>query len=359
MIVADRWEHGSEFHWPLGGSAEVDLGRRPWDDNGVLLGSGRDALRLVIAHGRKQHGWERLWVPSYMCQHVVESLVMTGISCQVYEDAPTQPGPTAATLTPAAKDVVLVVNYFGLRDASSLEGLKLGQASLLLDHTHDPLSAWAHDDGADYAICSLRKTVPIPDGGALWSPKGHPLPVAPEITKVRALAAQSKWKAMRLKGHYLAGELVNKADFRALAADGESDMARGEISGVYPASEARLAGLRLGTWRTQRRLNHDAFALALEGAAGLSVLTGVDTSCPFSAFVVFEQHEVCARVRAALIEASIYPAVLWPMDTPVLEGVSEGHRALSRLSLSVHCDMRYDQADMRRVAEVIRQALAS
>jgi hypothetical protein len=294
-----------------------------------------------------------------MCQHVVESLVATGTPCQVYEDAPTQAGPTPHTLTPAPKDVVLVVNYFGLRSSAALESLQLSGAALLIDHTHDPLSEWAHGDQADYAIASLRKTVPIPDGGVLWSPKGHPLPAAPEFTETRARAAQSKWKAMRLKGHYLAGELVNKADFRALASDGEADIARGAISGMVPTSQARLPSLPLGTWRTRRQSNHDALVTALQGAPGLEVLTGTPEACPFSAYLVFEGAAMRGAVRAALIQACVYPAVLWPMDTPALKGIPEAHRALGDRTLSVHCDMRYSAADMTRVAAVILEALSA
>jgi hypothetical protein len=355
----DRWELGSEFHWPLSDPAEPDLGARPWADRGALLGSGRDALQLVLQHGRAHHGWERLWLPSYMCQHVVATLVATGIPCQVYEDAPTQAGPTVNTLTPAPQDVVLVVNYFGLRHTAVLEPLDLGGAALVIDHTHDPLSKWAHDDQADYAFASLRKTAPIPDGGVLWSPKGHPMPSAPEVTLTHARAARWKWKAMRLKGHYLAGELVHKADFRALASEGESDIARGDVSRMVPASEARLATLPLGTWRTRRQSNHDALLSALQGARGAEVLIGSTESCPFSAFLVFEEARVRTRVRAALIESRVYPAVLWPMDEPQLPGVPEGHRTLGDRTLSVHCDMRYDAADMSRVATVILGALAS
>ncbi|MGB0590569.1 MAG: hypothetical protein ACPGU1_12905 [Myxococcota bacterium] len=358
MTDPNRWEHGSEFHWPLAESDEADLGARPWASRGALLGSGRDALRLIIQHGLSTLDWERLWVPSYMCQHVVEALVETGISCVVYEDAPTQAGPTADTLNPSPRDVVLLVNYFGLRDSSIQDGVDLGGATLIVDHTHDPLSEWAHDRRADYAIASLRKTVPIPDGGVLWSPKGHALPAPPEITETRAMAAQAKWKAMRLKGHYLAGELVNKADFRALAFDGEADIARGAISGMYPASEVRLDALPLGSWRARRRANHDVLVSALAEVTGLKVLTGSEGSCPFSAFLVCEEPAQRDLVRTALIEARIYPAVLWPMDTPALSGVSEAHCALADRTLSVHCDMRYDPEDMARVATVIAEACA-
>jgi hypothetical protein len=69
------------------------------------------------------------------------------------------------------------MNYFGLRTPPDLE-LPEG-VEVLEDHSHDPVSAWAEQSSADFCLASLRKTLPINDGGALWSPVGHRLPPAP------------------------------------------------------------------------------------------------------------------------------------------------------------------------------------
>ncbi len=362
MTDSDRWEQGSEFHWPLATTlAPAAQVQWPWGEAdgqvpGLLLGSGRDALRLVVAHGRDAHGWRRLWVPSYLCQHVVEVLVGTGLPCVTYVDAPNLPGPEPSTLTPDPDDVVLLVNYVGLRGREVLETVDLGEASLIVDHTHDPWSDWAGDSQADYAVASLRKTLPVPDGGVVWSPRGLPLPAAPALSPTRAAAADAKWKAMRLKGHYLAGEQVAKADFRALATEGEAAMASGRVSGMHPATAARLSEFPIAGWRVRRRRNHQALCEALRDLSGFTVLqSGGD--CPFSAFLVFEESAMREQVRLALIEARCYPAILWPMAEPLLDGVPEAHRSLGERSLSIHCDMRYDAEDMARVAQVVADAL--
>ncbi|MDP6946980.1 MAG: hypothetical protein QF464_22715, partial [Myxococcota bacterium] len=324
MTSDDRWAHGSEFHWPLLTSpATAAALPSPWAAAGVLSGSGRDALRLVLAHGRRVHGWRRLWVPSYLCQDVVAALVGTGLPCVLYADAPTQSGPDSSTLEPTAEDVVLLVNYFGLRGP---EPLALGDAAIIVDHTHDPWSPWAIDGTVDYAVASLRKTLPIPDGGVLWSPKGLALPDAPPLTTRHAAAAEAKWKAMRLKGHYLAGEMVAEEDFRGLALEGEAAMGEGEVSGIHPATATRLGDFPAAGWRERRRRNHHVLAEALEGLDGLTVLSPRPDGCPFSGVLVFDAADQRERVRQALVAARSHPSVLWPMDAPVLEGVSDAHR---------------------------------
>jgi len=356
VIEGDRWEHGSEFHWPLPSSGDTGV-PCPWSEDPSFLGSGRDAFRFLIAHGIQAHAWRRLWVPSYMCQHVVETLTNTGIKCMLYEDAPDQAAPKAQTLSLESGDALLAVNYFGLRDASALDAIDMKGASLIVDHTHDLLSSWAFDSKADYAIASLRKTLPTPDGGVLWSPKAHALPSPPALTQERAMAARAKWKAMRLKAHYLAGELVSKSDFRALASEGESQMAAGEISGIYPETEARLGRFPQHAWRDQRAANHQAACERLDEVEGLRVLTGVDSSCPFSLFVVFESSQKRDHTRQQLIDNMVYPALLWPLEACVLEGTPERHRGLAHRSLSIHCDMRYSREDMQRVADIIVEAM--
>lgn len=358
--IPERWEHGSEFHWPIGTHEARDtFAPRPWDrEDALLLGCGRDALRLVIEHGRLVHDWRRLWVPSYMCQHVVDTLVQTGIDCAVYHDAPDRPRPDVDTLGAREGEAVLVVNYFGLRTRSALEGLSLRGASLVVDHTHDPLSPWAREGTADYALASLRKTLPIPEGGALWSPAGHRLPEAPSLTDQRALAAESKRTSMMLKGRYLDGESLEKASYRTLASTGESSMAQGPISGISPETRQLLATLPADRWREQRKRNFMTLKEALTSAPGITTLVPQQEGCPFSAFLVFDEPERRDRVRQVLIRNGCYPAVLWPLDQAALDGVPDAHRLLAARSLSVHCDMRYGAEDMGRVAALIREAVS-
>jgi hypothetical protein len=46
-------------------------------------------------------------------------------------------------------------------------------------------------------------------------------------------------------------------------------------------------------------------------------------------------------------------SVLWPLEVPVVEGIPQEHIDESRRMISVYCDMRYDEHDMRYVASLI------
>lgn len=349
----DRWEQGSEFHW----LADVNVSdvARTWAPEGNLYASGRDAMRALLTYGREQLGWQRLWIPSYFCQEVVSALGSSGLSLQIYPDSPIELLCDFDQLSLRASDVLLQVNFFGLRSPSRKDPSR--DFVILEDHTHDPWSEWAMNSSADWCVVSLRKTLPVPDGGMLWSPRAHPLPI-PVLPKPECMyASLEKLAAMLLKHLYLQGYEISKETFRQLQISGERHILAEEISGMSIWTRELLKTFPIGLWRSKRRANHRVFTNALKGIDWLDVLQPSDPSngVPFSGILVFDSMERRDHVRQCLIAANVYPAVLWPLEKPVLRGVPQEHIEFSRRMLSIHCDMRYDEIDMQRVAEMIRK----
>jgi len=352
--IAERWEHGSFFHWTapeLTGPTP-----HPWNPANILCGSGRDALRALIEHGKAVRGWRRLYVPCYYCQDVVAALVSTGIEVTLYDDGPTDPVPDPGAIAFDPGDVVLRVNFFGLRG-------RLGSAAarpdveVIDDFSHDP---WCHDawrGDADWAVVSLRKTLPLPDGGVLWSPRGHRLPRQPWLTRGHRLISLTKLAAMVLKSEYLQGKPVPKETYRRLAESSEVGLSQGDVSGMPPWTRRLFDCIPAAAWRDRRRENHRAFSDALADVPRLSVLQASNESetCPFAAIVITQTRELRDRVRAELISQNVYPAVLWPLDEPVLPDVPAKYVDLSRRMFAIQCDARYTPEESVHVAEMIRR----
>ncbi len=343
IIDAARWEQGSILEL----SPETGRPRYPWPADASLWGSGRDAMRAILAHGRDVDGWRRLHCPSYMCQRVAAALAME-IDLVAYPLAPTSDSAPRIETEPG--DVVLDIATFGRHVAPVVRG----PAPIIEDHTHDPLSAAAETSAADYAVASLRKTFPLPDGGVMWSPRGHRLPDERTMTDRHARATLDRLAAMSLKRLYLEGGDVSKDDFRQLSLSGEEDVARGPISGISEFSRQRLASLPAQSWRERRAANLAAFADALGDHTWARLL-----ETTFVATIVFDDPAVRDRVRARLIEDRIYPVVYWPLEERVTPGIGDEDIDLSRRILSIHCDQRYVPADMARVAQSVLQAVAA
>ena len=144
------------------------------------------------------------------------------------------------------------------------------------------MSAWAQGSRADFCVASLRKTLPISDGGVLWSPMGHRLPPAPPLTEQRRRAGATKLSAMMLKAMYLSGLPVEKDSYRALALRGERALAYPAVCAMTEVSRGIVDSFPLDTWRRARRDNRAVLVQAMGSAKWASVLEPAATRLPAS-----------------------------------------------------------------------------
>ncbi len=214
----------------------------------------------------------------------------------------------------------------------------------------------ARESQAAYGLVSYRKTLPVPGGASVWSPRHLPLPEPVPATRERHDAIVMKTAAAMLKALYLAGHAVGKETYRALQLAGEERIASGAVSGLEPWAERLLDGLPWETWRQRRRANHAVLAEALRGLAGVSVLPSFDDagSCPFMVVLKFDRPELRDEVRDGLQALAIYPAVLWPIADRGRPELADAARLAARI-LTLACDFRYGEADLRRVADGVRR----
>ena len=205
-------EFGSDFHYveERGGGKNT---LQNFFTSANYYADGRQAL----IHLYRSQGWQRLWVPEYFCYDVVASLRETGLELRFYTDYPDDHD-DSKTLENIQRnglfrptDAVMRVNYFGTRSYRSPEKLMV---PVVEDHTHDLIGDWALRSNADWCIASLRKSLPIPEGGMLWSPVGLRLPEQPALSDENEKIAAIRWEAMKLKADYLEGRFGDKEAFR-------------------------------------------------------------------------------------------------------------------------------------------------
>ena len=331
----------------------MQQGELPWATQSVRLGCGRDALRVVV----DEIGPSRMWLPSYLCQELVTPFVGSDVELCCYADGPLEVSLDLRGIALRPHDAILVVNYFGLAGRSRVLATDVQSVTVVEDHTHDPCSTWAQSSQADYCFASLRKTIPIPDGAVLWSPRGHDLPqVAPlELDRGRPIP-QLLW-GMLMKALYLDGHRISKPSFRQLLHDGEEQIAQETISVMSPLSSAVVDGFPFEDWRSARRNNFARFATGLRNAESFTVVEPTDQqAAPFAVACVFEDADSCAVAHRSLVERDVYPSRLWPLDEPALEGIPDEHVLLARRMFTLPCDGRYGPGDIDRVLEVFGRA---
>lgn len=312
--------------------------------------------RQALIHLYQTQGWQRLWMPEYFCYDVVESLKQAGLNLVFYQDWPDdkRDGKTLEAIQTNGyfkpTDAILRVNYFGSRAYRSPE--KLSVAAVVEDHTHDLIGGWALNSHADWCIASLRKTLPIPEGGMLWSPVGLKLPKQPKKSDENERVAVTRWEAMKLKAHYLAGENVEKSSFRAVYVETEPFFDTALVCALDEGSKNYLNSFDIHDWYKRKRDNWEI----LRGIKkeGVRILDIENFGCyPFSLVLVFDFQADRDRVRKALIEHQIYPAILWNIPNPIDGELFK----FSRGMLSIHCDARYTREDIVTMKSIIESVL--
>jgi len=240
-------EFGSDFHY----TATTDFSRRSENtcSEYLLYANGRHAIQHLIAY--KQ--WERIWLPEYFCYEVFEAIKSTGIKLQFYPDAPG--GNDSAIIEKlifGKKDVLFRMNYFGLRTLRDNSSIIV---EVIEDHSHDFSGNWASNSNADWCIASLRKTLPIPEGGVLWSPKQHKIPEQPGQTAENKQLVEKRWLAMKLKQEYLFLNSGNKNSFRELFIETENGFEKLLLSGIAQDCIEYLTKFDNNHWNRQKNQN--------------------------------------------------------------------------------------------------------
>lgn len=350
MVVSMK-EFGSDFHC-INGFQGMGNALDNFYPHANYYADGRQAL----IHLYHTQGWQRLWVPEYFCYEVIESLKDAGLNLMFYQDWPDDHSDSETLENIQRKgrflptDAVLRVNYYGTRKYRSTE--KLPVAAVVEDHTHDLIGDWPIHSTADWCIASLRKTLPIPEGGMLWSPMGLKLPQPPEISAENEQIAATRWEAMKLKARYLGGETIEKAEFRKGYVDTEEYFDHAPVCALDKTSQEYLKTFDIRGWYNQKRSNWDLLKDIKKD--GVKVICPENMGCyPFSLVQLFDNPDERDRVRKALIEHQIYPAVLWNIPVPTDGEIFK----FSRGMLSIHCDGRYTKEDILQMKTIIESIL--
>jgi hypothetical protein len=310
---------------------------------------GRHAVVALL--GSLPPGARRMWVPSYFCFDVADYW-KSFVEVITYVDDPRRAEPDWSALRPDPRDVVVGVNYFGVRSGEPWRRWREhNQCVLVEDHTHDPVSGWALRSNADYAFASLRKTLPVPDGGILWSPRGLPLPAGDGVGENAASAlklAAMLWKREYLDGHAPVGA---KPTFLAWQREAESALER---CGRLPATTLSRRYLSNGIplkWRGRRSANTRKLLAELSSSTRCKPLFSdwPEDAAPLGAVLMFSSQSERDAMRERLRLADVYCPIHWPP----IQGCGAAARELAERILTIPTDQRYGGSEMDKIASIV------
>lgn len=337
-------EFGSDFHYISSSvfftEANSQLNKYTFYANG----------RQAIHHLLTLKNWRRIWIPEYYCYEIISVIRSTGINIILYPDAPGLKDNTIIENLPFQKyDVLLRMNFFGMRSYRDNRNVPI---EVIEDHSHDFSGNWASNSNADWCIASLRKTIPIPEGGALWSPKKHKMPDQPLQTSENINLVQKRWLAMKLKQEYLFLNTGNKNSFRELFIETENSFEKLPLSILTQDCIEYLSKFNFHHWNQQKYKNWKV--LAQIKSQQLQIMLPESKDCNIFSFVFkLKSEQARCIVRSYLIKNNLYPAILWQIPIEKNKYVID----YSKTMLSIACDGRYNTDDMNEIKIKLENAL--
>jgi len=341
-----NWELGSEYHW-------MDFGEPPdltFPQKKISYLLGRHSIISLIKYLNKNNE-SNLWIPDYFCP-IVTNYLSKSIKVQVYQDDPRWENPIWNSLRPSKKDIVMAVNYFGIRNGFKWKKWhEINECILLENHSHDPFSSWALNSNAEYCFASLRKTIPIPDGAMLWSPKNFNLPADPSGSNWAGSAY--KFAAMTWKKSYLGDSSHTKIKqfYRKWQTEGEEIFNKSNISSMSPWSKAYIdMGIPI-SWRERKNSNTKYLLSLLKKWKEAKPLftKWPEGNVPLGFVLIFDNNKNRNFFYKLLLKNKIYCPIHWSFSKKDNKRVW----SLSSKILTIPTDQRYCINDIKKITAIL------
>jgi hypothetical protein len=335
-------EFGSDFHrieYPIGSGLPYGIFNH--------YVSGRQPLLDIVLSS----GYKRIWVPSYYCGESLLILNRSDIKISRYKCLPTDnPDKSVEALPLETDDLLLRLNYFGFHgfhDSSKYP------CDVIEDHTHDLIGFWPVRSNAKWCFASIRKSVPTADGGILWSPANSLLPRQHSRTSAVAGSMALRYCAMEAKTEFLNGRQLDKESFLQAFRDTEECFGTFTLSDWSSITNEIISSIDIESWYNLKKANYISLLSELEFRNSTLITGNIESSTPFSLIILFHSKAQRENARSFLIRNNVYPAVLWPdvynKDSDAID--------FSQRMLSIHCDGRYSENDMRILAQILNHVL--
>jgi hypothetical protein len=317
--------------YEIGGFFGLELAQRqPLHADTLALNSGRNALRLLLRAG----GVSRIHIPVFSCPALIPSIQAEGVAVSYYRvTADLEP---ADLEPPAADEAILLINYFGLKDAT-MQRYASAYNNVIVDQCQALFSSPLPGLGSIY---SPRKFVGVADGGYLSS-------------GLKVAAALPVGESSQRYQHCL-----KRIDAGAPAAYTDYQSAETLLSKQTPALMSRLtrsvlASIDYGVVSQRRRENFTKLHASLSDLNQLS-LEFDEQAVPMAYPFVID----APGLREHLIEQGIYVACYWPDPDGLLPG-DPVREMLSSHLLALPIDQRYGASEMQLIAELVVAYLSS
>ena len=308
--------------------------------------SGRAALFQILKFLKQEKDISHVLLPDYLCGSVLVPIKDLGMEYSFYPIDEQLELIESELIKQYKKDsVVLLINYFGLKDLSSQISAIRGideNAIIIEDDVQAYYEFKKPLDGVDFKFTSLRKTFAVPDGG-LVKTKHHLPKVKMPNTFGQYKAAAALLKSMR-EGNF------NDQIYLELFEKGESLIDSEQECGMSQISEKLYSFMNEDHVKV-RRLNNARYLIEELKKIGLGpLLPFKEDYVPLFVPIILKNRD---KVRKQLFQKEIYCPVHWPLDGMEIERGEQ----MSKDELSLIIDQRYGRKEMDEIISIIEDSI--
>ena len=240
------------------------------------------------------------------------------------------------------------MEYFGRKaaDDALLEHIRAkGNVTIIEDRTHNLIRESESCFHPDYTVASLRKWLPVPDGGLLWGRIIRPFSTDTSFSGERL-------RAQCMRHRYLqCGDETIKTEYRKIFSEVSDIMDRDAPSAMSAYSYALAEKADWAKIRSVRRENAEALISILRESP---YITFIQENPGFSdlyvPFTVNHRDDIQARLSAE----GIFNTVIWPISDAQGKACDVALYTTQHM-LAAPCDQRYTVEDMVYIGkEIVR-----
>ncbi len=311
--------------------------------NGCFFFMGRDALAYLL-DSINVGSETTAMIPAYTCFENVHPFTVRGVKTVFYDigaDLEIEAEKLARLIEENNAKIVLWINYFGVvqKEIAKLKERYLGRVVFIEDCSHSLLSDGSGKTG-DFVFASLRKILPVPDGGILWANSDS---ACEPNYKLRIWSDLGAFLLL-LKETYLAKSL--NISRRKLSRVSQGNLPRSKthpkLSGL---SKTLLTKLDTDGIKNCRRTNYQIWQRKLEPFKAKKVIKDLDTgTCPFGFPLLIPGRD---HLVSSLRKKRIFLKVDWPWTGVVPESCTVAYKlSANSVTLPVHQDIDEKSVDL-------------
>lgn len=345
-------ELGSEF-WDVESTNNINSS---FDTHSIYMLSGRTALDFIIRDVMAQKPFKNVYIPSYCCHTMIEPFLKNGVDVIFYDVLINDNGGLKFDIDINMEcDAIYVMQYFGYIDSqveTVAEIFNNRGITVIEDITHSAFCKLPRSKYADYVFGSYRKWTGLASGAVVKKIKGNFLIDLPSKTNEKYFLMRRK--AALLKREYIAKGFVDpKKTFL-------NDFERAEeyLSDCYQNylidNESFENFKYLDTDKIINQRRNNALAI-IDNLSNLNYIKPIfslkENDVPLFVPVLLDV-DVRDDFNNYLKKNNIFCPTHWPLSK--LHNISLKSKAIYLRILSLVCDQRYGEEEMRYLFNVLR-----